>query len=117
MLKFHSLKPFQGVPVITPHELKNELQSETPPVLLDVREAAELQISQLPGAHHIPLGELTRRILELDSNQNVVVICRSGARSAEAAKLLIRNGHTRVRNLVGGINAWANDVDPTLTVY
>lgn len=117
MLKFHSLSPAQGVPAITPHELKVELQSEAPPVLLDVREESELHISRLPGAHHIPLGDLPRRYAEIDAGANVVVVCRSGARSAEAAKLLLRKGHASVRNLAGGINAWASDVDPSLPVY
>jgi len=85
--------------------------------LLDVREPHELEISSLPGAVNIPLGTLAARLSELDSAEEMVVFCKSGARSARALELLISAGFKKVKNLKGGINAWAREVDPSLPVY
>jgi adenylyltransferase/sulfurtransferase len=85
--------------------------------LLDVREPHELQISALPGAVNIPLGTLAARLSELDSAQDMVVFCKSGSRSTRALELLASAGFKKVKNLKGGINAWAKDVDPSLPIY
>lgn len=85
--------------------------------LLDVREPHELQISTLPGAINIPLGQLAARLVELDSASEMVVFCKAGTRSARALELLLSAGFRKVKNLKGGINAWANDVDATLPIY
>ncbi len=85
--------------------------------LLDVREPHELQISALPGAVNIPLGTLAARLSELDSAQDMVVFCKTGSRSTRALELLASAGFKKVKNLKGGINAWAKDVDPSLPIY
>ncbi len=85
--------------------------------LLDVREPHELEISALPGAVNIPLGTLAARLSELDSAQEMVVFCKSGSRSARALELLASAGFKKVKNLRGGINAWAKEVDTNLPIY
>ncbi len=85
--------------------------------LLDVREPHELEISALPGALNIPLGTLAARLSELDSAQDMVVFCKSGVRSTRALELLASAGFKKVKNLKGGINAWAREVDPNLPIY
>lgn len=102
---------------ISAPELAARLQSGNPPLLLDVREPHELQISALPGALNIPLGMLAARLSELDSAREMVVLCKAGTRSARALELLVSAGFKRVRNLKGGINAWAREVEPSLPVY
>jgi adenylyltransferase/sulfurtransferase len=86
-------------------------------LLLDVREPHEQEISALPGALNIPLGTLAARLAELDSAREMVVFCKSGARSARALELLMSAGFKKVKNLKGGINAWAREVNTTLPVY
>jgi molybdopterin/thiamine biosynthesis adenylyltransferase/rhodanese-related sulfurtransferase len=86
-------------------------------VLLDVREPHELEISRLPNSVNIPLGNLAARLSELDSAREMVVFCKSGTRSARALELLASAGFKKVKNLKGGINAWAREVDTSLPVY
>ena len=86
-------------------------------ILLDVREPHELAISALPGAVNIPLGLLAARLAELDSAKEMVVFCKSGTRSMRALELLASAGFKKVKNLKGGINAWSQEVDPSLPVY
>ena len=102
---------------ITAPELAALLESTTPPRLLDVREPHELEISHLAGATLIPLGQLASRLSELDTAQEMVVFCKGGTRSARALELLVSAGFRKVKNLQGGINAWAQAVDPRLPVY
>jgi adenylyltransferase/sulfurtransferase len=85
--------------------------------LIDVREPHELEISQIEGAELIPLGTLASRMHELDSAQEIVLFCKSGARSARALELLAGAGFRKLKNLRGGINAWAREVDPSLPLY
>ena len=85
--------------------------------LIDVREPHELAISSLPGEENIPLGQLAAHLPELDSAQELVLFCKTGARSTRALELLVSAGFRKVKNLQGGINAWARDVDPTLPIY
>ncbi len=85
--------------------------------LLDVREPHELQISAMPNAVNIPLGQLAGRLAELDSAEEMVVFCKSGARSTRALELLTSAGFKKVKNLKGGINAWAREVDSKLPIY
>lgn len=97
--------------------LAARLNSADPPLLLDVREPHELQISSLPGAMNIPLGTLAARLSELDSAREMVVFCKAGTRSARALELLVSAGFKRVKNLKGGINAWAAALDPRMPLY
>jgi adenylyltransferase/sulfurtransferase len=102
---------------ITASELKQRLAQGNHINLLDVREPHELEISALENAANIPLGQLASRLPELDSAMEMVVFCKSGTRSARALELLLSAGFRKVKNLKGGINAWAKDVDPELPVY
>jgi adenylyltransferase/sulfurtransferase len=101
---------------ITARGLAQRLKTEKP-VLLDVREPHELEISNLPGSINIPLGSLAARLSELDSAREMIVYCKSGSRSARALELLASAGFRKVKNLKGGINAWAREVDPELPIY
>ncbi|HET6595947.1 MAG TPA: molybdopterin-synthase adenylyltransferase MoeB [Anaerolineales bacterium] len=85
--------------------------------LIDVREPHELEISRLPNATNIPLGQLASRLSELDSAEDMVLFCKSGNRSTRALELLTSAGFKKVKNLKGGINAWAREVDKNLPVY
>lgn len=85
--------------------------------LLDVREPHELKISAMPNAVNIPLGQLAGRLSELNSADDMVVLCKSGSRSMRALELLSSAGFKKVKNLKGGINAWAKEVDTNLPVY
>ena len=85
--------------------------------LIDVREPHELEISRLPNATNIPLGQLAARLSELDSAEDMVLFCKSGARSTRALELLTSAGFKKVKNLKGGINAWAKEVDKSLPIY
>jgi molybdopterin/thiamine biosynthesis adenylyltransferase/rhodanese-related sulfurtransferase len=102
---------------ITALDLKSRLARNAGLLLLDVREPHELVISALRGATNIPLGELAARLSELDSAREMIVFCKAGTRSARALELLVSAGFRKVKNLKGGINAWARDVDSTLPVY
>jgi sulfur-carrier protein adenylyltransferase/sulfurtransferase len=86
-------------------------------LLLDVREPHELEISALQNAVNIPLGQLAGRLSELDSADDMVVFCKGGTRSARALELLVSAGFKKVKNLKGGINAWAKEVDKSLPIY
>ncbi len=102
---------------ITPVELQEQLQKSPAPLLLDVREPHELEISALPGAINIPLDDLPARLSELDLSRDIVILCKSGTRSTRALELLVEAGFRRVKNLKGGINAWAEEIDPDLPIY
>ena len=106
-----------GVPKVEPEALRAELDSEEAPFLVDVREPGEWAIAHLPGAHLIPKGELADRVDELTRASKLVVYCRSGVRSAEATRFLLDLGFANVRSLHGGLNAWAQRVDPSVPQY
>jgi sulfur-carrier protein adenylyltransferase/sulfurtransferase len=108
--------PQVNVPEITPRELKARLDRGDDIFILDVREPHEYQICNL-GGYLLPLGDLSRRVNELDSSREIVAHCRSGKRSAEAAEFLRKAGFRKVLNLKGGILAWSNEVDPTVPKY
>lgn len=97
--------------------LADELASDAPPLLLDVRETWEAEIAALPGSVLIPLGELDDRAGELDPAASVVVYCHLGVRSQRAAEQLASNGFADVRNLAGGIDAWSRSVDSAVARY
>jgi molybdopterin/thiamine biosynthesis adenylyltransferase/rhodanese-related sulfurtransferase len=108
--------PASTVPEITPRELKSRLDRGDDIYVLDVREPHEYQICNI-GGHLIPLGDLSRRVNELDSSREIVAHCRSGKRSAEAAEFLRKAGFKKLWNLKGGILAWSDEVDPTVPKY
>ena len=102
---------------LSPVDLATTLAGERPTLLVDVREAWELAIARLPAALHIPMAEVPARLAELDPSRDVVVMCRSGARSLSVARYLEAQGYRSVANLTGGILAWRRDVDPALATY
>jgi len=105
------------VPEITPVELKQMMDDKKPFVLIDVREPHEYDICRIPGSRLIPLGEVPRRMHELNSADELVVHCRSGARSAKAVDFLMKSGFRKIHNLKGGILGWSDQVDPTVPKY
>jgi molybdopterin/thiamine biosynthesis adenylyltransferase/rhodanese-related sulfurtransferase len=106
-----------AVPSITVWEVKSKLEAGEDFILLDVREPHEWAISDLPGAKHIPSRQVLDRLAELDRDQEIVVYCRTGIRSAEVVRQLQSRGFQRLKNMSGGINAWAKEIDPTLPAY
>jgi sulfur-carrier protein adenylyltransferase/sulfurtransferase len=105
-----------GIPEITATELKARQDRGDKLFILDVREPHEYQICNLNGKL-IPLGELPRRVNELDSSVEMVVHCRSGKRSADAIHFLQTAGFKKLWNLKGGVLAWADEVDPRMPKY
>lgn len=97
-------------------DLKQRLDAKHDVVVLDVREPHEYQICNI-GGHLIPLNDLPRRLAELDPKKETVVHCRSGARSAKAVEFLQAQGFKNVKNLAGGILAWAEKIDPKMKKY
>ena len=106
-----------SVPEITPVELKRLMDEDRMPVLIDVREPHEYEICRIKGSTLIPLGEVPARMHELNSADEIVVHCRSGARSAQAVDFLMRAGFRKIRNLQGGILAWSDEVDASVPKY
>ena len=103
----------------TVEDLKARLDGGSDVFILDVREAQEFQICRIPGSTLIPLGDLPQRLVELEGrdDDDMVVHCKSGARSAKAVKLLHEAGFSKAKNLRGGILAWIDRVDPSLPKY
>jgi sulfur-carrier protein adenylyltransferase/sulfurtransferase len=108
--------PITQVPEMTPRELKQRLDRGDDLFILDVREPHEYQICNING-YLLPLGDLPRRVNELDSSREIVAQCRSGKRSAEAAEFLRKAGFRKIWNLKGGILAWSDEVDPSMPKY
>jgi adenylyltransferase/sulfurtransferase len=108
-----------AVPEITATELNRRLGADDVPVLVDVREPHEPGIADLPqhGQVLIPTGEFMDRISELEPESEIVLYCRSGARSEWAAKLLLQAGFSSVLNLRGGVLSCRAEVDPTMQAY
>lgn len=102
---------------IDPRQLAQRLTQAPSLRLVDVREPHELQISRFRDARSIPLGELAARMHELDSADEIVFLCSGGTRSARAVELMAGAGFRKIKNLRGGLNAWARDVDPSMPVY
>lgn len=102
---------------ITATQLAQRLKKNEPLVLIDVREPHETQISNLPYSTLMPLGHLASRLAELNSADEMIIFCKSGTRSVRALELLVSAGFRKVKNLKGGINAWANEVDPQMPIY
>lgn len=102
---------------IEPVEVRRRMERGEAVQLVDVRDPVELQISSLPGAILIPLAQLPQRLDELDRGKQLVLFCRTGVRSVRALRLLAAQGYTRVYSLKGGINAWADQLDPSIRKY
>ena len=110
-------KPVEtGIPEMQVEELKRRLDAGDDLFVLDVREPHEYQICNI-GGHLIPLGDLPKRVNELDSSREIVAHCRSGVRSGKAVAFLQQAGFKKVHNLAGGILAWADKIDPKMPKY
>jgi adenylyltransferase/sulfurtransferase len=111
----------EEVPVaeISPVELKMKLDAEEDFLLVDVREPNEVEIARIPGARFIPLGELPRRLDELEPwrDREIVIHCQKGGSSRKACGILLKSGFANVKNLYGGIDEWAIQVDPSVPRY
>ena len=103
---------------ITATELKKRLDEGEDIQLIDVRQPDENAFAKIEGAKHIPLGEVVNRMDEIDETNETVVHCTAGGRSAKAIEALQRAGYQGdLKNLVGGISAWSNEVDPNVPKY
>lgn len=106
------------LPEISPQELKQKLGENHEDVfLLDVREKSEYDIVHLEGARLVPLNTLPHHLDSLPSDKEIVVYCHHGQRSLYATAYLHQNGYTDARNLTGGIDRWAAEIDPTMNRY
>jgi rhodanese-related sulfurtransferase len=106
-----------SIPAIEVEQLRDMLQSETPPVIIDVREKWENDLCQIPGNQLIPLGDLPAKLEELPKDQTIVMHCHHGGRSARATAYLMQQGFSKVYNLTGGIHAWSERIDPKVKIY
>ncbi len=102
---------------IDPVDVKAKIDRHEPFVLIDVREPHEYKICNIPYAKLIPLGELPKRVNELNTADEIVAHCKSGMRSAKAVDFLKKAGFRKVRNMKGGILAWSDKVDPSVPKY
>ena len=103
---------------ITPQEFVDRRAGGGAMTLLDVREDWETKLAPVPSeVVHIPMGEISDRVKELDPDKDTVVICRSGGRSMQVANFLFSKGFGSVYNLSGGILAWSRDLDPRIPQY
>ena len=109
----------EPLPTISATDLAAALASDTPPVVLDVREPAEVGIAAIDGSVRVPLGEVLADPAGtgIAPDADLVVHCKAQPRSEAAARALLAAGHTRVRVLAGGILAWVADVDPSQPTY
>ena len=98
-------------------ELHTRMQNGSSPIILDVREDFELEISKIDGAMHIPMNQIPNRINELNPDMDYVVMCRTGVRSSQICEFLSNQNFQSVANLAGGINEWAKQIDTSLPVY
>jgi len=105
-----------NIPEMTPAEFLERRKQGAALTLLDVREDWEMSIASVEGVVHIPMAQVETRLSELDQNTEIVVLCRSGRRSLEVAKLLQNSGFKAI-NLTGGILAWSRDIDPRIPTY
>jgi sulfur-carrier protein adenylyltransferase/sulfurtransferase len=115
--QFCGARDEEAIPTMSPHELKRKMDAREPFELIDVREAFEYEIARIGGAKLIPLGEIAERVNELQRERPIVVHCHSGRRSAEAVRLLQKRGFANIFNLEGGIDAWSDQIDPSVPKY
>lgn len=110
-------QPVQESEEITVTELKARMDRGDKLNIIDVREPYEYAIARLPGTKLIPLGQIGERASELDPNQEIILHCRSGKRSADALNMLKAKGFKKLKNVIGGTLAWSDQVDPSVPKY
>jgi len=103
--------------LITVNELKNYINNKKDFILLDVRENFELEIASICHSIHIPMKDIPKRINELDKNKEIIIICKSGIRSARVCEFLQKNDFLKLKNVSGGINAWSIEIDNSIPLY
>jgi sulfur-carrier protein adenylyltransferase/sulfurtransferase len=113
----HPARDHDDHPTISVHELKRKMEGNGAFTIVDVREEFEYEIARIEDSKLIPLGELPARLDELQQDEEIVLLCKTGTRSAHAAELLRAAGFTRAYNLEGGIDAWADKIDPAMQKY
>lgn len=101
---------FNSVPEVQPTEVERKLASAEPPLLVDVREPGEYAQGHIAGSRLIPLGTLAHHLHELPKDREIIAVCRSGARSANATKAMQQAG-LKVVNMAGGMLAWRGPVE------
>ena len=106
-----------AIPLITVQELKEMRDRGEEFVLVDVREPHEFAISSFPDSVKIPLGTLPQNLNKLSTADEIVVHCKLGGRSAKAVQFLREAGFKKVRNLAGGIDRWAQEIEPSMPRY
>src|SRR5881392_2140018 len=106
-----------GLATINLHELKRKMENNGAFAIVDVREEFEYDIARIEGSKLIPLGELPERLDELQKDEEIILLCKSGTRSAHAAQLLHAAGFARAYSLEGGVDAWADQIDPAMQKY
>ena len=116
-IRSRPVRDHDGHSTISVHELKRKMEGNGGFTIVDVREEFEYEIARIEDSKLIPLGELPARLDELQQDEEIVLLCKSGARSAHAAELLRASGFTRAYNLEGGIDAWADKIDPAMPKY
>jgi rhodanese-related sulfurtransferase len=102
---------------ISVEELKARRDRGETPLVIDVREAWEVQLASIPGVLHLPMNQLPARLAELSPEAETIVMCHAGGRSMRVAQFLSSQGFTDVANLAGGISAWSEHVDATVPQY
>jgi len=115
--QFCGLRDEAPIPAISVQELKRKTDAREAFELIDVREPFEYEIARIDGAKLIPLGEIADRMDELQREQPIILHCHSGQRSAQAVRLLQQRGFSHVYNLEGGIDAWSDQIDPSVPKY
>jgi sulfur-carrier protein adenylyltransferase/sulfurtransferase len=98
-------------------QLNDQINSDSPPIIIDIREPDELKFSSILSAIHIPMNELNEKIPQYSRDDKLVIMCRSGMRSSSITRALINAGYKNVKNLSGGINEWARQIDKSLKIY
>lgn len=101
----------------TPREIKQRLDAGEDLVLIDVREPDEMMIAAIDGAQEYPMSQARTWIDALPKDRELVIFCHHGGRSMQVAMALAQRGHTNLTNMTGGINAWSDEVDPTVPKY
>ena len=105
------------VPGISPRQLQEMISAGKKVALVDVREAFEFEIARIPNSQLIPLGTIPERLADLPRAETTVVMCKSGARSTRVIEFLREQGFENLLNLEGGLDAWREEVDPTMRKY
>ena len=102
---------------ISVKELKHYFDNEKDFVLLDIREKFELNIASISNSIHIPMMEIPTKLDQLNPKKEIIVLCKSGIRSAKVCEFLCLNNYHNVKNVSGGIKAWSLEIDNTIPLY